>query len=64
MKALLLSAILSDTTFISVGLIRPVTVPGYTAEECMAENIALCSISKNNSLGRRMVRLDNSWRHS
>jgi hypothetical protein len=45
-KALSLSALLSDTTFISVGLIRPITVPVSTAEESVAEHIALCMISK------------------
>lgn len=55
MKALLLSALLSDTTFISVGLIRPITVPVSTAEECIAEHIALCVISKYKISGRRMA---------
>jgi len=54
-KALSLSTILSDTTFISVGLIRPITVPVSTAEECVAEHIALCMISENKISGRRMV---------
>jgi hypothetical protein len=54
-KALLLSAILSDTTFISVELIRTITVPVHTAEECTAENVALCMISKNQILDRHMV---------
>jgi hypothetical protein len=47
-KALLLSTLLSDTTFISVGLIRPITVPVSTAEECVAEHIGLYLINKNN----------------
>lgn len=55
MKAHLLSALLSDRTFISVGLIRPVTVPVSTAEQCVAEHIALCMISKNKISGGRMM---------
>jgi len=47
-KALLLSALLSDTTFIGVGLIRPITVPVSTAEERVAERIAL--LNKLNQL--------------
>jgi len=54
-KALLLSALLSDTTFISVGLIRPITVPVSTAEECVAEHIAVRMISKNIISDRRVV---------
>lgn len=55
MKALSLSAVLSDTTFISVGLIRPIKVPVSTAEECIAEHITLCMISKSKISGMCMV---------
>lgn len=55
MKALLLSALLSDTTFISVGLIRPITVPVSTAAECVAEHIALYMINKKKILDKRVV---------
>jgi hypothetical protein len=66
-KALLLSAILSGTTFISVGLIRTITVPASTAEECVAESVpphyvAPC-ISENNILERRVLWFRNIWTH-
>jgi hypothetical protein len=54
-KALLLSALLSDTTSISVGVIRTVTVPVSTAGECIAVNVALYVISKNQILDRYVV---------
>jgi hypothetical protein len=63
-KALLLSAYCQITTFISVRLIRPITVPVSTAEECIAEYVALSVISKNKILDRRMWWLDTIWRHS